>query len=102
MLKGISPLVSPELLAVLYRMGHGDEIVLADAHFPGDTYGQRVVRADGLRIANLLDGSLVGLPLYHRLREQFPRTRRDDVYLAISIALTLKEADLMIYEAEAA
>jgi L-fucose mutarotase len=58
MLKGISPLISPELLAVLYRMGHGDEIVLADAHFPGDTYGQRVVRADGLRIADLLDGIL--------------------------------------------
>ena len=58
MLKGISPLISPELLAVLYRMGHGDEIVLADAHFPGDTCGQRVVRADGLRIADLLDGIL--------------------------------------------
>jgi L-fucose mutarotase len=58
MLKGISPLISPELLSVLYRMGHGDEIVLADAHFPGETCGQRVVRADGLRIANLLDGIL--------------------------------------------
>ncbi len=31
MLIGISPLFSPELLATLYRMGHGDEIVLADA-----------------------------------------------------------------------
>jgi L-fucose mutarotase len=39
-------------------MGHGDEIVLADAHFPGETYGQRVLRADGLRIADLLDGIL--------------------------------------------
>jgi len=36
MLIGISPLISPDLLAVLYRMGHGDEIVLADAHFPGE------------------------------------------------------------------
>jgi len=44
-------------------MGHGDEIVLADAHFPGDTCGQRVVRADGLRIANLLDGILPLLAL---------------------------------------
>lgn len=58
MLLGISPLISPELLAVLYRMGHGDEIVLADAHFPGDTYGQRSLRADGLRIADLLDAIL--------------------------------------------
>jgi L-fucose mutarotase len=58
MLKGISPLISPELLAVLCRMGHGDEIVLADAHFPGDSMNPRVLRADGLKIADLLDGIL--------------------------------------------
>ena len=58
MLIGISPLISPELLAVLHRMGHGDEIVLADAHFPGETCGQRVLRADGLKIPDLLDAIL--------------------------------------------
>jgi L-fucose mutarotase len=36
MLLGISPLISPDLLAVLHRMGHGDEIVLADVPFPVD------------------------------------------------------------------
>ena len=30
MLKGISPLLSPELLKVLCEMGHGDELVIAD------------------------------------------------------------------------
>ena len=58
MLIGISPVISPELLSILYRMGHGDEIVLADAHFPGETFGKRVLRADGLRIPTLLDGIL--------------------------------------------
>jgi len=58
MLKGISPLLSPELLSTLYRMGHGDEIVLADAHFPGETYNDYVIRADGLRIPDLLDAIL--------------------------------------------
>jgi L-fucose mutarotase len=58
MLKGISPLLSPELLAVLCRMGHGDEIVLADAHFPGETYNDRVIRADGLGIPDLLEAVL--------------------------------------------
>jgi len=58
MLKGISPLISPELLAVLARMGHGDEIVLADAHFPGETFNNHVLRADGVRIAGLLDAIL--------------------------------------------
>ena len=61
MLYGISPLLSPDLLAVLYRLGHGDEIVLADAHFPGESFGKRLVRADGLRIAGLLDAILPGI-----------------------------------------
>ena len=58
MLIGISPVIGPELLTTLYRMGHGDEIVLADAHFPGETVGKRVLRLDGLRIPDLLDGIL--------------------------------------------
>jgi len=58
MLKGISPLLSPELLAVLARMGHGDEIILADAHFPAESFNSRVLRADGLRIPELLSAIL--------------------------------------------
>ena len=58
MLKGISKYLSPELLCLLHKMGHGDEIVLADAHFPGDTVGRRVLRADGLPVAALLEGIL--------------------------------------------
>ncbi|MES2995640.1 MAG: L-fucose mutarotase [Verrucomicrobiota bacterium] len=54
MLKGISPLLSPELLHTLCRMGHGDTIVLADAHFPGDSFNSHVIRADGHGIAPLL------------------------------------------------
>lgn len=63
MLKGISPLMSPELLATLYRTGHGDEIVLADAHFPGHSIHQLVIRADGLRIPDLLAAILPLFPL---------------------------------------
>jgi L-fucose mutarotase len=58
MLKGISPCISPELLKVLAEMGHGDEIVLADAHFPGHAFSARVLRADGVNIPALLDGIL--------------------------------------------
>lgn len=56
MLKGISPAISPELLKTLAEMGHGDEIVLADAHFPGHTMNARVLRADGIDVATLLRG----------------------------------------------
>lgn len=58
MLKGISPYISPELLVVLHRMGHGDEIVLADAHFPGHSLGPQVLRTDGIPIRTLLEGIL--------------------------------------------
>lgn len=58
MLKGISPKLSPELLAALYRMGHGDALVLADAHFPGHSLGPPVIRADGLGVTELLDACL--------------------------------------------
>lgn len=63
MLKGVSPLIGPQLLATLSEMGHGDEIVLADAHFPAATMGRRVIRADGLLIAPLLDAILPLLEL---------------------------------------
>lgn len=58
MLRGISPLIGPDLLGVLYRMGHGDELLLADAHFPAESLGRRVVRCDGHHVVELLDGIL--------------------------------------------
>ncbi|MBP1840415.1 RbsD/FucU family protein [Formosa algae] len=58
MLIGISPLISPELLKVLAEMGHGEEIVFADAHFPAYTYNTKVLRLDGVKIPDLLTGVL--------------------------------------------
>ena len=66
MLKGISPLISPEMLKVLCEMGHGDEIVLADANFPSETTGKRVIRADGIGAADLLKAILPLFPLDKR------------------------------------
>jgi L-fucose mutarotase len=58
MLKGISPLISPELLKVLTEMGHGDEIVFSDAHFPAKSINPNVLRLDGVNIPELLLGVL--------------------------------------------
>ena len=58
MLVGISPLISPDLLVNMYRMGHGDDLVLADAHFPGHSCNPNVIRADGLMISDLLKAIL--------------------------------------------
>ena len=63
MLKGISPVVSPELLKILAEMGHGDEIVISDAHFPGHAMNSRVVRADGVGAVQLLAGIIPLLEL---------------------------------------
>lgn len=63
MLKGINPILSPELVKVLMEMGHGDEIVLADGNFPGEAIGQRVIRADGHGVSELLDAILTYFPL---------------------------------------
>jgi len=63
MLNGISPIISPDLLNIMYRMGHGDEIVFADAHFPAETHAQRLARADGHSIPALLDAVLPLFPL---------------------------------------
>ncbi|XP_043842504.1 fucose mutarotase isoform X1 [Dromiciops gliroides] len=65
-LKGIPALLSPELLFALAKMGHGDEIVLADANFPTSSIcrcGPLEVRADGLSIPQLLESILKLLPL---------------------------------------
>ena len=65
MLKGISPLLSPELLKALDEMGHGDRIIIADGNFPAESMGKncKVIRADGHGVPELLDAVLALLPL---------------------------------------
>ena len=63
MLKGISSIISPELLKVLMEMGHGDELVLADGNFPAASNARRLVRADGHSVPALLQAILQLFPL---------------------------------------
>lgn len=63
MLKGIPARMSPELMHVLMKMGHGDELVLADGNFPADSIAQRIVRADGLSVPEVLEAILQFFPL---------------------------------------
>lgn len=63
MLLGIPAQISPDLLKIICEMGHGDEIVLADANFPSASIAQRLVRADGIEIPELLSGILELFPL---------------------------------------
>jgi len=63
MLKGVDPLLGPELLAILRAMGHGDEIAVVDANYPAETHGKRVVRMDGHTASAILEAVLSLLPL---------------------------------------
>ena len=65
MLKGIDPLLTPELLKVLAEMGHGDEIVVADANFTAATLGRgkAVIHLPGVGVERTSQALLSLLPL---------------------------------------
>ena len=65
MLKGIPPIISPELLKALAEMGHGDSLVIADGNFPAESVGKNsiVIRADGHGVPEILDAVLTLIPL---------------------------------------
>lgn len=65
MLKGISKILSPELLKVLCEMGHSDRLVIADGNFPAETMGKDaiVIRMDGHGVCDILDAILQLFPL---------------------------------------
>ena len=63
MLKGIAPIISPELLKILMEMGHGDELVLGDGNFPAASHAKRLIRCDGHTVTELLEAILPLLPL---------------------------------------
>mgnify|MGYP000222514565 CR=1 FL=1 len=63
MLRTLSPLLSPDLLHALASMGHGDDIVIADANFPAHSCGTRVIRLEGASATDTLAAVLSLLPL---------------------------------------
>jgi L-fucose mutarotase len=63
MLRNIPPILSPDLLWTLRAMGHGDDLVIADANFPATSLGARCHRLDGLTATDVLQAVLTVLPL---------------------------------------
>ncbi len=63
MLKGIPPIMSPELMKILLEMGHGDELLICDGNYPKFGCPERCVRMDGHNIPEILDAVLRFMPL---------------------------------------
>lgn len=68
MLKGIDPRLDADVLYALRAMGHGDDLVIADANFPGDSIARRTVlgrllRIDDPSIAAVAEAVLSVMPL---------------------------------------
>ena len=63
MVKQIPGCISPDLMADMMRMGHGDELLLADADFPAVRFGKKVIRADGVAMKPLLEAILTYFPI---------------------------------------
>src|SRR5436190_1548317 len=63
MLKGIDPILSPDLLQAMASMGHGDTIVIADGNFPAATVANRLYRLPGIPAARVLEAVMSLLPL---------------------------------------
>lgn len=63
MLKGLDPLLSPELISALRAMGHGDELTIVDANYPANSAGPEVIRLDAASASMALDAILSVLPL---------------------------------------
>jgi L-fucose mutarotase len=63
MLVGIHPLLTPDLLHALASMGHGDELVIADANFPAASIARRLVALPGTDAPSALGAILTLFPL---------------------------------------
>ncbi|HEV7285658.1 RbsD/FucU family protein [Kaistia defluvii] len=63
MLKGLSPILSPDLLWTLRAMGHGDEITIVDANYPATSAGPELIRIDAATAPQVLEAILSLLPL---------------------------------------
>ncbi|MBR5316993.1 MAG: fucose isomerase [Lachnospiraceae bacterium] len=63
MLQGIDKILTGDILKALCDMGHGDELIIADANFPAETYAKRLIRVSGVDGAQLLGAFISLFPL---------------------------------------
>ena len=85
MLKGIDPLLSPELLATLRAMGHGDEIAIVDGNYPALEHARRLVRLDGHHLVPVLNAILSVMPIDGTFPSDTARYERRNLALQVPV-----------------
>ncbi len=63
MLRGIDPLLTPDLLHALASAGHGDRVGIVDANFPGRCDGAPAGARAGISATAMLEAVLSVLPV---------------------------------------
>ncbi|KND61618.1 L-fucose mutarotase [Candidatus Burkholderia verschuerenii] len=103
MLKNIDPLLNADILHALCAMGHGDEVVICDANFPGDSVARQTVlgkllRMDGVNAPRAVRAVLSVMPLDSFV--EHPAARMEVVGDAAALPAVQREAQREVDDAE--
>jgi L-fucose mutarotase len=102
-LKNLDPLLNADVLHALRAMGHGDEVVICDANFPGDSVARatvlgKLLRLDGADSARAIRAVLSVLPLDSFVDD--PASRMEVVGEPTTIPAVQREAQAEVNAAE--
>ena len=103
MLKNLDPLLNADILHALRSMGHGDELVICDANFPGDSVARQsvlgnVLRLDGVSAPRAIRAVLSVMPLDTFI--EHPASRMEVVGEPHTIPSVQREAQVEVNSAE--
>jgi L-fucose mutarotase len=102
-LKNLDPLLNADVLHALRAMGHGDELVICDANFPGDSVARETVtgkllRLDGVDAPRAIRAVLSVLPLDTFVDD--PASRMEVVGEPDTLPAVQREAQAEVNKAE--
>ena len=98
MLKGIDPILTPELLMHLCAMGHGEWVAVVDANFTADylAAGKPLVRLPGLSLLRVSQAILSVFPLDTYVNQPAAYMRVSDQPEKHRTAVQQSVADLLV------
>lgn len=103
MLKNLDPLLNADILYALRSMGHGDELVICDANFPGDSVAResvlgKLLRLDGVSAPRAIRAVLSVMPLDTFI--EHPASRMEVVGEPHTLPAVQREAQIEVNAAE--